>query len=739
MRALFVPLLVALATIGVGAQTPQSPFDSDRGEATTLAQDKPANQTPRDLILAPKNKPLDVKTSVPRGYALIVGISNYQNLDAAKQLRFPESDADAFYRVLISHKGGAFPAENVHFLKGSQATLGNIKHELETWLPSVALPADRVVVYFAGHGFVQNGKGFLAPYDVQPDRLDTTAYAMSTLGDILANKVGANWKVLLTDACHSGKINAETTNDALEAQFSALPKSFLTLTATTERESSFEDPNLETGFGFFTYYLVRGFEGRADMDPCDGRITADELIEYVRSNVRSYARARNLSQTPTARGDYEPEMLLGVATECMADGSVDKAVSMQGTAIIESNMDDVDLYVDGKLIGRLSKGKPLTMPSLPSGLHEFRGEHEGYEPDRKEVMIAPGRDVAVSLRIRYVRKVKKPAEDLNLQGEKLLFTRRSSMSLMNLVPVERRQSEADLKKAAELFEKALTVDPQFSLAAYHLGQVNQLLLKYDESVAAFRRAIAIDQTHVDARIECAAVLIERGDPDEAIRELTEVLRLDADNDTAYSMLARAYWDKGAWARAVDSADHAIKIMPSNAQANLWRADSLRQMAAASTDKTVQTSLYADARDGYRTFLDLTNFSTGLGSKLAFHFIGLGVGSRKHADRQGAYDSLRSAGFLGLCLSEQKVGNPLKARDYCKRALSHAPNDPIAYFLLGNVNRDLFNARQACGYLKDARSSYAKMLELNPHLDESKNARNYVGQIDGILPQAKCGA
>src|SRR6188474_505126 len=251
MRALIVALSIASVSIATHAQTP---FDSARVEASGFAQDRPApapgNQSPRDLILAPGNKPLQVKTSVPRGYALIVGISQYQNLDASKQLRFPESDADAFYRVLISHVGGAFPPENVHFLKGPQATLSNIKQELEVWLPSVAQPADRVVVYFAGHGFVQNGKGFLAPYDVEPERLDATAYSMSTLGDILANKVGANWKVLLTDACHSGKINAETTNDALEAQFSALPKSFLTLTATTERESSFEDPNLETGYGF---------------------------------------------------------------------------------------------------------------------------------------------------------------------------------------------------------------------------------------------------------------------------------------------------------------------------------------------------------------------------------------------------------------------------------------------------------------------------------------------------------
>jgi tetratricopeptide (TPR) repeat protein len=718
MRASIVLLAIAIGTSGAFAQTP-------------------ANQTPRDLILAPKNTPLQVKTAVPRGYALIVGISQYQNLDDSKQLRFPESDADAFYRVLISHEGGAFPPENVHFLKGSQATLANIRQELETWLPSVAQPTDRVVVYFAGHGFVQNGRGYLAPYDVQPDRLDATAYPMSTLGDILANKVGANWKVLLTDACHSGKINAETTNEALEQQFKALPPSFLTLTATTEREQSFEDPNLSTGFGFFTYYLVQAFRGYADSDPCDGRITADELIEYVRSNVRRYARDRQLSQTPTARGDYEPDMLLGVGLGCMSDGA--KSPSMLGTAVIESNMDDVDVYVDGSLIGRISKSKPLTLPSLPSGLHEFRGVREGYEPERKEVMIAPGQEVTVTLRIRYVRQVKKPAQALNDDGEKLLFTRRSSMSLMNLVPIERRQSEADLEKAAALFEKALEIDPGFAIAAYHLGQVNQLLLKYDESVAYFRRAMAIDQSHVDARIECAAVLIEQGDPDEAIRELTEALRLDPDDDVAYAMLARAYWDKSAWARAVENADHAIRIKPSNAQAHLWRADSIRQMAAASTDKTVQLRLDADARDGYRAFLDLTNFSTGIGSKLAFHFIGLGVGSRRHADRQGAYDSLRSAGFLGLCLSEQKVGNPLKARDYCKRALGHAPNDPIAYFLLGNVNRDLFNARQACSYLRDARTSYTKMLQLNPHLDESRNARNYVGQIDGILPQTKCGA
>lgn len=708
---------------------------------TTVAADQqqPGGQSARDLRLAKPTTADTIPKGVPRGYALIVGVSNYRNLEADKQLKFPESDAESMYRVLISQEGGAFPAENVKFLRGPDATLERVRNEIENWLPSVAQPNDRVVVYFAGHGFVENGKGYLAPWDVDPTRLAETAYPMSALGDVLANKVKAGWKVLLTDACHSGKINAETTNESMEAQFTSLPSSFLTLTATTEREQSFEDAKLSTGYGLFTYYLVQAFQGNSDNDPCDGRITADELIEYVRTNVRRYARERQLSQTPTARGDYEPDMLLGVGSSSGCSGNSEVLPpSMHGTAVIEVNMDAVDVYIDGKLLGTVQRGKPLVVPGLDSGLHEFQGVKSGYEPDRKEIMIAPGRDSAVSIRIRYARQPKKPALDLNEQGEKLLYTRRSSMSLMNLVPMERKQSEDDLRRAAGLFERALKEDPSFGLPAYNLGQTHQLLLNYDEAVGYYQKAMQIDPAHIESRTQCAAAMIERGDPDEAIRLLLEAARLDPDNDDLFSMLSRAYWDKAAWQQSIDAADKAIAIDATNAQAYLWRADSRRQLAAAQSEKSRARPFWLLSREDYRTFLDLTNFSTGIGSRLAFHFIGMGVGSRRHADRQGAYDSLRSAGFLGLCISEQRVANPLKARQYCERGLKHAPKDPIAHFLLGNVNRDLYNTRPTCDVLKAAKKSYVTMIGINPDLNESSNARNYVAQIDGILPRLKCG-
>ena len=65
----------------------------------TVGGQTPA-QSPRDLVLVP-NGPA-ASRGVPRGYAVIIGVATYQHLDASKQLRYSESDADAIYRVFTS-------------------------------------------------------------------------------------------------------------------------------------------------------------------------------------------------------------------------------------------------------------------------------------------------------------------------------------------------------------------------------------------------------------------------------------------------------------------------------------------------------------------------------------------------------------------------------------------------------------------------------------------------------------
>ena len=84
------------------------------------------------------------------------------------------------------------------------------------------------------------------------------------------------------------------------------------------------------------------------------------------------------------------------------------------------------------------------------------------------------------------------------------------------------------------------------------------------------------------------------------------------------------------------------------------------------------------------------------------------------------------------------GQPVaRAREYCRRAIDYDERNAIAHFLLGNVNRDLFNHYQTCEYLRAAAGSYTRMLELNEYLAESDIARNYREQITGIVNQLGC--
>jgi len=62
---------------------------------------------------------------------------------------------------------------------------------------------------------------------------------------------------------------------------------------------------------------------------------------------------------------------------------------------------------------------------------------------------------------------------------------------------------------------------------------------------------------------------------------------------------------------------------------------------------------------------------------------------------------------------------------------------MAHFITANIHRDLFNADPGrCDYLLTARAHYAKVVQLNPDIDEAKHARNYLQKIDTILHDAR---
>jgi tetratricopeptide (TPR) repeat protein len=677
--------------------------------AAWLGWSQPPPSAQRDLKIekdvtpaatAPAAKPTAVV--IPRSYALVIGISKYRNLTQGQQLQYAERDAEDIYSILISPEGGNFRAENVHTLIGPKATLANIRRELEEWLPAAAKEDDRVLVYFAGHGFVAQGQAYLAPYDIVVDQISKTAYPMATMGSVFG-KIKAKWKVLLTDSCHSGAVTPDGDVQTINRSLIDLSRSVFSLTASRDRERSFESPDWGGGHGIFTYYVVRGLEGEAD-DNHNGVVTADELAEYVRRNVREATDAR---QNPTSdRSSFDPEMLLAYVPTRAAAGA--PPPPKFGALILESNLDGVEVFLDGKSVGVLNKSQPLRLPGLAPGSHTVQGVKMGYEPDGpREETVYPGQEKTVSIRIMILRRRTKAASDLFDKG----------------LESYNKGFEENYRKAAENLEKALLADPKYSQAALYLGRTYNALFDEQKAQQAFKKAIEIDPDYLEARASFAGMLLDIGDADEAIRQLTVVARRDPQNAMAQYLLAQAFRMKDQYPQSIEAARAAIQLNPSNPEPHFWLAESLR--LSGSYDKGAAE---------YAQYLRLSDFDSKLAGKMNYYVLGYlaGIGKKKRAAQQDIWKDLRSLAYFGICDCQRKLSNWDAAIANCQKALSYTPDDPYVHYALGLIYARKAQATGNVENLPAARQHFAAMLKINSEMSEADYARKNIASIDAAL-------
>ena len=667
-----------------------------------------ADSAARDLKLAkpPGAATTDAPVVIPRSYALVIGVSHYANLPAAAQLHYPDRDAEEIYTTLISPEGGQFPPENVHRLIDSQATLANVRKELEHWLPSVTKPNDRVLIYFAGHGFVSGGKGYLAPYDIDLKNVASTAYPMDELGKEIGSNIQGKWKVLLTDACHSGAITPEADRAELNKTLLDLHNSLFSMTASRDREQSFESADWGGGHGIFTYYVIQGMNGAADTNG-DGVVSADELAEYVHSNVRQATKAM---QNPTSeRGSFDPNMVLAY------NPTLRKAAALPqpqfGALVVEANMDNTEVWVDGKSVGSVQKGKSLRLPGIVPGMHTVKGVHLGYEPDGpREQEVYPGQDATVSLHILIARNRNRAAVDLLDRG----------------VTEYKNGYEANYRKAAADLKQAIAIDPTYSTAYVYLGRVQNALYEDNDALASFRKAIQIDPDYLEARTGYAAALLDQGDLDEAVRQLDFVTRRNSENGVAWYLLSQAYARKSVFDQCSTAAQNAVHVTPKNGEAHFWLAECERHLKQP-----------AEAKQEYDRYLALTNFDSGALGKLNYYLVGslIGFGKKTRAAQADIWKEQRGLANLGMCKCEDMERNFTAALPLCQRALTYMPHDASANYTLAMIYMEQSNQQASPALLSAARNHFQQVIAVNPDTEEATRARTYVSRIETALAPA----
>ena len=655
--------------------------------------------------------------AVPQSYALVIGIGHYQNLPDSSQLRYPDRDAESIYTTLISQQGGQFPANHVHMLTGEQASRANILRELENWLPSVTARNDRVLIYFAGHGFISGAKGYLAPYDIDLHDIPDTSIAMDKLGSLIGTTIKGKWKVLLTDACHSGAITPDTSPAELNHMLLDVHQSIFSLTASRDREQSFESPDWGGGHGIFTYYVGLGLAGEADTNG-DGIVTADELAEYVHTNVRSATQGR---QNPTSeRGSFDASMVLAY-DPARARTPATTASLQFGTLVVQTNMDNTELWLDGKQVGVITKAAALRLPGLAPGAHTIKGVHLGYEPDGpREEMVYPGQETTVTLRILIPRQRKQAAVDL----------------LDRAIEDYKKGFEANYRKAEDKLNQAVAIDPNYSQAFMYLGRIENALYADDKAKAAFERAILIDPDYEEARVSFAAALLDQGGLDEAVRQLNAALQRKPDDGTALYLLSQAYAREGDFSNGKAAALRAVKAAPANGEAHFWLAECERHLNDA-----------VNAEAEYRQYLQLTNFNSGVGGQVNYYLAGflLGMGKKHRAAEQDIWREQQGQANLGICDCEWMQKRNDAAIPYCLKALSLLPSDLWANYRLGLIYVEQANARtqaaskanpkensEVLSLLKEAKTRFSNVIAANPDTDEATRARQYINRIDSAL-------
>jgi tetratricopeptide (TPR) repeat protein len=665
----------------------------------------------RDLTPVRVGTSAEPKTSVdvPRGYAVVIGISTYKNLSKQDNLSFAASDAENVYNALLSKEGGNIQFDNVKKLIGPDATLANMRNALEQWLPSKAQPSDRVIVFFVGHGVVDaGGKGYLAPYDIDTSRVGETAYPMDRLGKVLSQDVKAGWKVLLVDACHSGQITVNSTLERVNDSFRGLPQGVLTLTSSHASEKSYEDPALAGGSGVFSYFLVKGWLGQADVDPPYGVVSADELVTYVRREVRDYARKQKLQQNPWESGDFPDDLIMGYNPKRTGPFTGTQVELENGNLIVESNLDGVQVSVDGQPYGVAGPGAAhLNIPGLSSGMHKIEGARKGYDPASIDVNVVPGTTQTVSLRLLYPRVVKPAAKALYDQGDEIW--KRSNANA------------GDLVKAADRFSRALKEDPTYSAAALELCRVQQTQGKTADALKSCSTALGIDTDYIEARTQYGVILLENGDYPESVRQLQRAVLQDSKNAFVQSLLAEALYMADRPQEAEAAANQAISLDGSSAQAYLERGEARR------SQKRFDESI-AD----YRRALQLQEYGSGFLRVAAYWAIGTGM-QKNRSGRRSLYHSLGNTAYHGLCAAEIGKEDYHEAVAYCKRALSIDKDDTDSYQLLAVSYSSLFNLDNRREYLLQAKDSLEATLRINPHLENEKQLRSQLVEINEHLP------
>ncbi len=238
----------------------------------------------------------------PKAIGIAIGVETFRDV-GMPGVRFARRDAEVVAGHLKTLAG--IPGGRVKLLVNEHATKDDLVEVFEEWLPRQVEPGSVAYVYFAGRAFVDSSTGAvsLAPYDgvaVSQSRL----FSLRRLQDAL-NRASVQRAVVMLEVSlepfpgmDPGRGNEPMWDG--ETPVSHNDRILLMIGNRTLQEAHAYEQGQH---GLFTYYLLKGLRGEADMDK-NRVVQVGELCAYVQAKVHNVAKKQDGS-------DQEPICIPG--------------------------------------------------------------------------------------------------------------------------------------------------------------------------------------------------------------------------------------------------------------------------------------------------------------------------------------------------------------------------------------------------------------------------------------------
>jgi len=639
-----------------------------------------ANTESRDIELdGPDQNNSGYQDTYANSYALVVGINTYKN-PRLRPLGNAEQDARDMASVL---QGEPYNFE-VSLLLGEKAARKAITQELNR-LRRISGLDDRIIFYFAGHGYIQEDNrdydvGYLACADTDPDDVYDGLKFDEVMS--LARFSKAKHIAFILDSCFSGA--------ALGLTRSAMPD------AAVKEYLYHEAYQVLTAGGMETVSDARSMTGELvkilkDGIPGQDLMTFNHVGQYVHDVIHAQSKGRQSPIYGMLEGSSKGQMVLvppkpvDVLPDDLRDGLADPSPRVRRFAIAEAENN-----LTSPEYGEIIQDVLYRMQSDDEDLEVRRRAAEALRSFRLASQPAPEKSVGFKM------DADSPAARTGLpnQAGTVQVETAEEKTSSEFVPEEREQTD---EKIAQM-RRAIEANSNDAYALTNLGILLSGQGRKEEAEESFRKAITANPNYAWAQNSLGVLLAAQGRKQEAKAAYQKAIELAPTYTLAYNNLGWLLQGQGEAQEAEATYRKAIELDPKNA----WTLYSLGQLLKERGELKEAEAFYRQAIDGNPDYI---NAHIALGTVLA-----------EKEQKKEAETEFRKAieldpknawahNNLGSLL--QGLGRVEEAEAEYREAIEADPKYALAYNNLGWLMYIL-------GRKNEAEAAYQKAIELVPN-------------------------